>query len=74
MINLDLNNKQEVYSKTVTSKDNAMQIELLSSKSPYKLTLKEYRFLSSINSKTEINYKQRDWLKIIYKKLLKYDE
>jgi hypothetical protein len=74
MINLDLNNKQEVYSKTVTSKDNSMQIELLSSKSPYKLTLKEYRFLSSINSKTEISYKQRDWLKIIYKKLLKYDK
>tara|TARA_B110000285_G_scaffold12451_1_gene12352 strand:+ start:611 stop:835 length:225 start_codon:yes stop_codon:yes gene_type:complete len=72
MINLDLNNKQKVYSKTVTAKDNRMQIELLSSKSPYKLTLKEYRFLSSINSKTEINYKQRDWLKIIYKKLLKY--
>ena len=72
MINLDLNNKQKVYSKTVTSKDTRMQIELLSSKSPYKLTLKEYRFLSSINSKTEINYKQRDWLKIIYKKLLKY--
>tara|TARA_R110002153_G_scaffold205527_1_gene358293 strand:+ start:455 stop:667 length:213 start_codon:yes stop_codon:yes gene_type:complete len=69
MINLDLNSRQEVYSKTVTSKDTRMQIELLSSKSPYKLTLKEYRFLSSINSKTEINYKQRDWLKLIYKKL-----
>jgi len=69
MINLDLNSKQEVYSKTVTSKDTRMQIELLSSKSPYKLTLKEYRFLSSINSRTEITYKQRDWLKLIYKKL-----
>lgn len=72
MINLDLNSKQEVYSKTVTSKDTRMQIELLSSKSPYKLTLKEYRFLSSINSRTEITYKQRDWLKLIYKKMSKH--
>ena len=62
MKNLDLNQRHEVYSKTTTVKDNRMQIELLSSKSPYKLTLKEYIFLSGINSRDELSYKQRDWL------------
>lgn len=70
MENLDLNNKGQVYSKTVTKKDFRMQIELLSSRSPYKLTLKEYRFLSSINGKEQLSYKQRDWLKVVYNKML----
>ena len=69
MKNLGINQYNKSYSKTVTSKDTRMQIELISSKSPYKLSLSEYRFLSSINSKAEISYKQRDWLKLIYKKL-----
>ena len=69
MKNLGINQYNKSYSKTVTSKDTRMQIELISSKSPYKLSLSEYRFLSGINSRTEISYKQRDWLKLIYKKL-----
>ena len=69
MKNLGINQYNKSYSKTVTVKDTRMQIELISSKSPYKLSLKEYRFLSGINCKDEISYKQRDWLKLIYKKL-----
>ena len=69
MKNLGINQYNKSYSKTVTSKDTRMQVELINSKSPYKLSLSEYRFLSSINSRNEISYKQRDWLKLIYKKL-----
>jgi len=69
MKNLGINQYNKSYSKTVTVKDTRMQNELISSKSPYKLSLSEYRFLSSINCKDEISYKQRDWLKLIYKKL-----
>lgn len=74
MKNYDINNKGQVYSKTATKKDFRMQFELLSSKSPYKLTLKEYRFLSSINGREELSYKQRDWLKGIYAKLQKLEK
>lgn len=70
MENISLNKSNNTYSKSTTKKTHRMIVELINYHKTKGLNTYNFRFISSICSKNQLSYKQKDYLSKLHKRYI----
>ena len=70
MENISINKENKTYSKSTTKKTHIMIVDLIAYHKQKGLNTYNFRFISSICSKNELSYKQKDYLNKLHKRYI----
>lgn len=70
MENIALNKANNTYSKSTTKKTHRMIVDLISYHKKKGLNSFNFRFISSICSKNQLSYKQKNYLETLHKRYI----